>query len=73
LYESNDVADTAVPWIFIHAIKNIVLMKRAHKCVILHGISTGDLFMKVKQTPKSLKPKGEALKVDKLMLKMYGC
>ena len=53
--------------------KNIVLMKRAHKCVILHGTSTGDLFMKVKETPKALKPKWEALKVDKQMLKMYGC
>jgi hypothetical protein len=65
LYEINDVADTAVPWNFIHVVKNIVLMKRAHKCVILHGTSTGDLFMKVKEKPKSLKPKWETLKVDK--------
>jgi len=73
LYESNDVADTAVLWSFIHVVKNIVRMKIPHNCVILHGTSTGDLFMKVKETPKSLKPKWEALKMDKQMLKMYGC
>jgi len=72
-YESNDVADTALPWIFIHLVKNIVLMKTAHKCIILHVTSTGGLFMKLKGTSKSLKPKWEALKVDKQMLKMYGC
>jgi len=73
LYECNDVADTAVLWSFIHVVKNIVRMKIPHNCVILHGTSTGDLFMKVKETPKSLKPKWEALKMDKQMLKMYGC
>ena len=40
----------------------------------LHGTSTGDLFVKVTETPKSLRLQWEALNVYRQMFKrMYSC